>query len=331
MLSHHAQLAVAANLIVEYGPLRAGSSILLPQPLSHGGGFFMLPYFLSGGHCVVTRDFEPNTMMELAERHKVDTLKIVPTMLIDMLQAGVQPSKGYAPKRIIYGAAPMPHHWLQEGMRVFGPIFMQLYGQAEAPMCITVLPQEDHMDEKLLSSAGRPCRMVDVKVIDRDGHEVEPGEVGEVIVRGSHIMNGYWASPEETAKVLRNGYIHTRDSATVDERGYLFLLGRTDEMINSGGFNIAPRVVERVLHEHPEIAEAAVIGVAHEHWGEAVKAFVVLREGAQTGIGDIIDYCRPRLGLQRPREVEIVASLPKNAYGKIIKSKLGDNGGEAGV
>ncbi|MBS1860273.1 MAG: AMP-binding protein [Actinobacteria bacterium] len=323
ILTHGAQLAVAANLLIEYGGGRPGDSILLPQPLSHGGGFFMLPYFVSGGHCVIIRAFEPAAAFEACERHQVGALKLVPTMLIDMLKAGIAPTASYAPRQIIYGAAPMPHQWLEESLRVFGPVMAQLYGQAEAPMCITVLNEEDHEDESLLGSAGRPYRMIDVRVVDGEGVDVAAGEHGEVIVRGPHMMSGYWGDPEQTAKVLRAGYVHTFDNATVDERGYVYLLGRSDEMINSGGFNIAPRIVEQALHGHPDIAEAAVVGVDHPHWGEAVKAYVVLRPGAKVEPAAIVDYCRPRLGMQRPQEVEIVAELPKSAYGKIIKSELG--------
>jgi acyl-CoA synthetase (AMP-forming)/AMP-acid ligase II len=329
ILTHGSQLAVAGNLLIEYGGVRPGDSILLPQPLSHGGGFFMLPYFLSGGHCVVMRAFEPAAAFEACERHRVKALKLVPTMLIDMLKAGVAPTASYAPRQIIYGAAPMPHQWLEQSLRVFGPVMAQLYGQAEAPMCITVLDEADHEDESLLGSAGRPYRLVDARVVDGEGRDVAAGEHGEVVVRGPHMMNGYWRDPEQTAKVLRDGYVHTFDKATVDERGYFYLLGRSDEMINSGGFNIAPRIVEQTLHGHPGIAEAAVVGVAHPHWGEAVKAYVVLRSGAGVEPAEIIDYCRPRLGMQRPQEIEIVADLPKSAYGKIIKSELGKPAREA--
>jgi long-chain acyl-CoA synthetase len=136
------------------------------------------------------------------------------------------------------------------------------------------------------------------------------------------MMSGYWRDPDQSAAVLRGGYVHTRDLATVDERGYVYLLGRTEEMINSGGFNIAPRTVEQVLHGHASIQEAAVIGVPDPVWGEAVKAFVVLRDGNSVSPDDIFDYCRPRLGLQRPRAVEFVDALPKNAYGKVLKSAL---------
>jgi long-chain acyl-CoA synthetase len=274
---------------------------------------------------VVIDRFDPVGAFEIAERHDVDTLKLVPTMLISMMGAGVAPTDSYRPRHIIYGASPIPRETLIEALGAFGPVFSQLYGQAEAPMCITVLPEEDHVvhnGSPILTSAGRPWRNVDVRVVDEAGNDVEPGDRGEVIVRGAHLMRGYWRDPEQTAKVLKEGYVHTRDTATVDERGYIYLLGRMDEMINSGGFNIPPLLVENVLNEHPAVVESAVVGVPDTKWGERVKAFVVLRNGRSTAPEDLIEYCRPRLGMQGPKEIDLITTLPKNAYGKVIKSEL---------
>jgi long-chain acyl-CoA synthetase len=325
ILTQRAQISVAMNLLLEYGPVRPGQQILLPQPLSHGGGFFMLPYYISGGHCIVMESFSAAAALELSSRRNIEVLKIVPTMLNDLLAAGLTRTRDLRPQLIIYGAAPMPRDWVVAGIDAVGPVFAQLYGQAEAPMCITVLPPEDHVLDRPgapLTSAGRPFRGVEVRIVDAAGADVEPGEAGEVIVAGEHVMSGYWKDPAQTATVLRGGYVHTRDMARMDEYGYLHLLGRTDDMIISGGFNIAPRVVEIALDEHPDISESTVIAVPHERLGSAVKAFVVVRAGAMLTTDEIIEYARPRLGMQRPREVEIVPRLPKNAYGKVVKSEL---------
>lgn len=325
MLTHAAQAAVAFSLLLEFGPVRPGEKILLLQPLSHGSGFFMLPYFLSGAHSVVMERFEPAATLDTAARLAIETIKLVPTMLIQLLQTGVRPGELPHLRRIIYGASPMPVERLKEALSRFGTVLAQLYGQSEAPMCITVLPEEDHRldgDARILASAGRPWRNVVVRVVDAENRDVAPGETGEVIVRGAHMMSGYWGKPEQTAEVLRHGFVYTRDMATVDERGYVYLLGRRDEMIISGGFNIAPRAVEEVLHQHPAVLEAAVVGVPDPTWGETVKAYVVLRPGAQARPDEIIEYCKPLLAVQRPRYVELVPELPKNAYGKVIKTQL---------
>lgn len=323
ILSHRAQAAVAFNLLLEFGPVRPGEKILLLQPLSHGSGFFMLPYYLSGAHCVVHEKFDPVATMETAERVAIETIKLIPTMLIEMLRAGAGRRLPHL-RKIIYGASPMPAERMREALESFGPVFTQLYGQAEAPMSITVLPAEDHLPDhpQLLASAGRPWRTVQVRVLDPEGREVAPGETGEVVVRAPQMMDGYWQKPEQTAEVLRDGCLWTRDMATTDERGYIYLLGRRDDMIISGGFNIAPRAVEEVLHQHPAVLEAVAVGVPDARWGEAVKAFLVLRPGAALTQEEIIEYCRPLLGVQRPRYVEVLDELPKNAYGKVLRTEL---------
>jgi len=190
-------------------------------------------------------------------------------------------------------------------------------------MSITVLDEAAHVaGGRLLSSAGRPWRGVEVRVVDADDRDVPSGETGEVIVRGPHLMDGYWRQPELTAEVLRDGWVHTRDMAELDERGYVYLLGRSDEMIISGGFNVAPRVVEDTLNRHPAILESAVLGLPHETLGQEVAAFISLRPGEAATVDEIIDFTRGELGYQKPRQVHIVERLPRNAYGKVANSEL---------
>jgi long-chain acyl-CoA synthetase len=325
MLTHRAYHAVAINLLLEYGPVAPGEKILLPQPMSHGAGFFLPAWFMSGGVSIAMEQYEPESLLDLAERHGVETIKVVPTMLLQLLASAVELRRELPHLRqVIYGASPMPVQPLEELLELFGPRFAQLYGQAEAPMCITVLTREDHesTDRRVLTSAGRPYRNVEVRVVDEDGRDVAPGQQGEVIVRGEHLMSGYWQLPELTGEVLRHGYVHTRDLAETDERGYVYLLGRRDDMIISGGFNIAPRAIEDVLARHPAILESAVIGLPHETLGQEVAAFVSLRPGRSTTEDEIIEYTRAELGFQKPGRVTIVDRLPRNAYGKVEKRNL---------
>jgi long-chain acyl-CoA synthetase len=323
MLRHGAYVSVALQLLVEFGPVAPGESILLTQPLSHGGGFFMLPWFMSGATCVVMDRFEPGRCLELAERHATETIKVVPTMLLQLLAHGGDGRELPNLRRFIYGASPMPAKQLGDLIDRYGPVFAQLYGQAEAPMCITVLPEHDHVaDPRLLASAGRPWRGVDVRVVDEQGRDVGPEQPGEVLVRGPHLMSGYWQQQCTTRRVLVDGWMHTRDMARTDERGYLYLLGRSDEMIISGGFNIAPRVVEEVLNRHPAILESVVLGTPHETMGQEVTAFVSLRPGSTVAPQEIIDFTRPELGYQKPRTVRVVERLPRNAYGKVATKQL---------
>jgi acyl-CoA synthetase (AMP-forming)/AMP-acid ligase II len=323
MLSHRAYFAVALLLLLEFGPVPVGDTAILTQPLSHGGGFFMLPWFISGATSVVMPRYEPAACLELTERHAATVLKVVPTMLLQMLAAGIEPPPLPALQRIIYGASPMPAQQLAELLELFGDKFMQLYGQAEAPMTITVLGLEEHAaGGRLLSSAGRPWRGVEVRVVDDDGADVEPGDPGEVIVRGPQLMSGYWHQPELTGQALRGGWLHTKDIAEQDDRGYVYLLGRSDEMIISGGFNVSPRVVEDVLNRHPAVLESAVLGLPHEILGQQVTAFVTLRADAPASANELIEYSGQELGYQKPRRVEIIPRLPRNAYGKVAFTEL---------
>jgi long-chain acyl-CoA synthetase len=325
MLSHRSQLSVAFSLLLEFGPVIPGDRSLLLQPLSHGSGFFMLPNLLAGGHLIVMTKFDAAGAVAEAEKHRVHTIKLVPTMLVQMLRQGMSAERLPSVQRVIYGGSPIASERLVEAIETLGPVLYQLYGQAEAPMCITVLPPHEHRldgDRLQLASAGRAFTDVEVRVVDEEGNDVKVGKRGEVIVRGRHLMSGYWGRPDQTDEVLRDGFVHTRDMAILDERGFVYLQGRSDDMIISGGMNIAPRAVEDVLHQHPDVLEAVVIGVPDDLYGEAVKAYVVLREGSSQTKDALIDFCRPRLGLQKPRDVEFVAELPKNAYGKIIKAEL---------
>ncbi len=329
MHTHRAIARVALNLLLDCFPVGPEDRVLLLQPLSHGSGFFMLPAFLRGACSVILDRFDPEDVVETARRERVSVIKLIPTMLV-MLLEGSRATRADlgAVRSIIYGASPMPVEKLKEAMERFGPVFVQIYGQAEAPVTITVLPAEDHRpggkeDEvRRLASAGRPFLSVDAQVLGSDGVPVAAGETGEVVVWSDHVMAGYWKRPDLTTEVLKDGAIWTRDMATVDERGYIYLLGRRDEMIISGGFNIAPREVEEVLHGHPAVSEAAVIGVPHSTWGEAVHACVVLKPGAAASEAELIEFCKSALGFRHPKGITFLPALPKNPYGKVLRQEL---------
>jgi acyl-CoA synthetase (AMP-forming)/AMP-acid ligase II len=232
-------------------------------------------------------------------------------------------------KTIIYAASPMPVAKIKQALEIFGPVLKQGYGLTETSAGICCLTEEDHVIEgdpkklKRLASAGRPVSECDVRVVNEKGEDVKPGEVGEVIERGDDTMLGYWKDPELTAETLRNGWMYTRDMATVDEDGYVYLVDRKGDMIISGGFNIYPSEVEGVLYRHPAVFETAVIGVPDDKWGEAVKAVVVLKEGMTASEEELINLCKQHLSrYKKPKSVEFVKELPKNPIGKILKRKL---------
>jgi acyl-CoA synthetase (AMP-forming)/AMP-acid ligase II len=209
-------------------------------------------------------------------------------------------------------------------------VFAQIFGQGEAPMMITVLPQAEHLPgdpiaRRRLASAGRETPAVRVRIVDEDDQPRTPGEMGEIVVRGDLVMKGYWNKPEATAEALRGGWLHTGDIGYMDEGGYLYITDRKKDMIISGGSNIYPREIEEVICRHPGVFEVAVIGVPDDRWGEATKALVVARPGQALSEAEIVEHCRRHLAsYKKPQSVEFLPALPKNAYGKVLKRELRD-------
>jgi long-chain acyl-CoA synthetase len=332
MLTQKSWANVTINLFMDYGPITEEDVILNTQPLSHGAGFFVLPYFIKGATNVLIPEFKPSLVFETIEREKVTVLKLVPSMLYQLMGSPEKTQYNLSSLHsIIYGGSPIAVPRLIEAIQFFGKKLVQLYGQAEAPMCISTLSKRDHIIEgadevvKRLSSAGKPCVNVEVRIVDENGRDVQPGEVGEVIVRGYHIMKGYWNLPEATAEVLRDGWVYTGDLGYFDSKGYIFLVDRKRDVIISGAFNVYPKEIEDVIVTHPKVKEVAVIGVPDEKWGEAVKAVVVPKEGTQISEQEIIDYCRDRMAsLKKPKTVDFVKELPRNPYGKVLKTLLRD-------
>jgi len=225
----------------------------------------------------------------------------------------------------------MPVELLKRAMRRFKCQFMQLYGQTETGPLTTLLKPEDHVLEgseaqlAKLASAGRPVLNYEARIVDAQGKDLPVGEVGEIIVRSESMTIGYWRLPEETAKTIRDGWLFTGDFGRLDEDGYIYIIDRKNDMIISGGKNIYPREIEEVLYEHEAVLEAAVIGVPDDHWGESVRALVVLRPGKRATEEDIISFCKENLAsYKKPRWVEFRNELPKNPTGKILKRLIRD-------
>ena len=322
VLSHRSVREVAFNLLLELGRPEAGEFIVLTQPLSHGAGYFVLPQLLAGGGIYVMDRFDAEEAMAAGAREDTTTLKVVPAMFADLLRAHeATGSLGF--DSVIYGASPIPGPVLEEALERFGPVLVQIYGQTEAPVTLTCLHKLDHLHVgEHRSSAGRPWGSVQIEVVDEDGRALAAGETGEVVVHGSHMMSGYLGMPETTGKVMRDGWLWTRDMGTIDEQGFVHLLGRSDEMINSGGFNVAPREVEIVVQEHPSVEECIVVGVPDERWGQAIHAAVRVRDGVEVSAGELTEFVRPRLSIRTPKRFIFMSEVPKNAYGKIDRTRL---------
>jgi long-chain acyl-CoA synthetase len=217
---------------------------------------------------------------------------------------------------------------LRRAIDAVNNVFFQLYGLVELTPVTLIIPEEQVIEGppekvKRLASCGREACNVEVRVVDEEGRNVKPGQVGEIIARGDNVMKGYWRIPQATEEALRGGYIHTGDMGTVDENGYIYLVGRKKDLIVSGGRNIYPVEVEEVIYQHPSVVEAAVIGVPDNKLGESIKAVVVVKEGENIAEVNIIEFCRQRLpDYARPKSVVFVDKLPRNPAGKILKRVL---------
>jgi long-chain acyl-CoA synthetase len=299
-------------------------------PLTHAAGLMMSTYFARGAVNLIMTRFEPEEVLRTIEKEKVSSLLLVPTMIVMLLMTPNLKSYDLSSvKRVWYGTAPMSPDRLKQAIAVFGPVFRQNYGLTESPQPVTYLGPEDHLAEgseaqmRRLASAGKPALGIALKIVDENGNEVETGQIGEIIIHSQQLMKEYWKQPEATAEALRNGWFYTGDMATRDEDGYIYIVDRKKDMIISGGFNIYPREVEEALLTHESVANAAVVGVPDDVWGEAVKAFVVLKPGARISEAELIDHCKSVIaGYKKPKSVEVVAELPLNAYGKVMRRRL---------
>jgi fatty-acyl-CoA synthase len=282
---------------------------------------------MRGGFTRLVQGFEIESYCRVVAEDRITATFLVPTLIYALIDAKEVRARHDLSSldMIVYGAAPMSPDRLREGIRIFGSIFMQLYGQTEAPQCITTMRKSDHDDSKpgRLGSCGRPSPLLDVRLFDSEMREVGIGEPGEICVRGTLVMDGYWKRPEATAEAFRGGWLHTGDVAVKDDDGYLYIVDRTKDMIISGGFNIYPREVEDALMAHHAVASAAVIGVPDDKWGEAVKAFVVLKPGANNDAAELQAHVKDKRGAPwSPKSIEFVETIPVTGLGKIDRKVL---------
>lgn len=297
---------------------------LIAAPMTHGGGTYLLPTLASGGTLVIEDRLKPERLIEVLDEQEIATVFLPPTaiqMMAELPQAQDLAFPGL--RNLIYGGGPMRAEAIARAQEVFGPRIATTYGQTEAPQVVTCLAAEELAIEDLRASVGRETILTRVAIMDEEGELLPPGEIGEVVVRGDLVMTGYWQQPDETAKTLKNGWLHTGDLGEFDARGYLFLKGRERDVVISGGFNIWPSDVENVLGLHPQVKECAVFGVPDKKWGEAVHAAVELT-GA-VGVSELVDHVKAALGpIKAPKNIHVYETLPRNAYGKLQRQALID-------
>ena len=274
--------------------------------------------------------FNPEQTLEYIAREKITRCQMVPTMVHSLLQVpDVKKFDLSSLRLILYAGAPMPVELLKRALEVFPCGFAQLYGQTESGPFTTVLKPEDHIldgsEEKVrrLASSGKAALNYEIRIVDEEDNDVPVGEIGEIIGRSEAVMKGYWQMPEETAKKLKGGWLHTGDLGRMDEDGYVYIVERKNDMIISGGVNVYPREVEEVLYKHRAVSEASVIGIPDEHWGEVVKAVVVLKQGVTATDEELIKFCGEHLaGYKKPKSVDFWKELPKSPQGKILKKEI---------
>jgi long-chain acyl-CoA synthetase len=324
MLTHRNMLFQTHAYFADIDKLEPGDTALHPAPLSHGSGLYGLPHFAVGAVNVIPESghFDPEEIFALLDYWPNASFFAAPTMIVRLL-ASPAARRPRRLKTITYGGAPMYVSVSLRAIELFGPRLYQLYGQGEAPMTITGLPQALHKKEfvEKLSSCGFARTGVEVAVFNEKDEPLPAGEVGEIVTRSDAVMAGYWKNPAATDKTLRGGWLHTGDVGTTDGEGFLTIRDRAKDMIISGGSNIYPREIEEVLLRHPSVAECSVVGRPHPEWGEEVVAFVVTRNKITTQ--ELDDLCLRNIArFKRPREYRFVDSLPKNNYGKVLKTEL---------
>ncbi|RAI04098.1 AMP-dependent synthetase [Acuticoccus sediminis] len=324
-------VAMSLTYLADVDEVYPTDAALYAAPMSHGAGCYNLMHVMKGARHVVPRSggFEPAEILELAGSVGSIHMFAAPTMVRRLItHAEAVGHRGEGIRTIVYGGGPMYVADIEKAVDQFGPRFVQIYGQGETPMTITGLPRHLVADRthprwrERLGSVGIAMSSMEVRTVDEAGRDVPEDEVGEVICRGPSVMSAYWQNPDATASTLRDGWLWTGDMGALDAEGFLTLKDRSKDMIVSGGTNIYPREVEEVLLRHPDVAEVAVVGRPHEDWGEEVVAFVVGRAGPVDPAA-LDALCQSEIArFKRPKEYIVVEALPKNNYGKVLKTAL---------
>jgi acyl-CoA synthetase (AMP-forming)/AMP-acid ligase II len=331
-LTNRNLIACCHGYYSDVDPVAPTDAKLHAAPLSHGSGLYGLPHIAKGANNIIPESgrFDPAEIADLLQAWPSISMFAAPTMLTRLVADPVFAAANHrALKAIVYGGGPMYVADLLKALDLLGPRLVQIYGQGESPMTITALSRALHMDRahprwrERLGSAGLPFAGMEVRVVDAEDRDLPAGEAGEVLARGDAVMAGYWRDERATAATLRGGWLHTGDIGALDAEGFLTLRDRSKDMIISGGSNIYPREVEEVLLKHPAVAEASVVGRPHPDWGEEVVAFIVPRPGMRIAESELDRLCLGHIArFKRPRAYLFIDALPKNNYGKVLKTEL---------
>lgn len=328
--NRHASLR---NLIIGRPGTLPGPDVRMAMlgPMTHATGMLIQPYLSRGATLSIFSRFDPDQFLDAVQRQKLTHVFMVPTM-VNMLLAhpGLESFDLSSLVSLSYGAAPMSAKTIAEAWERIGPVLSQGYGAAETTGGIINLSVDEHAfalnhrPERLLS-CGRAFGEAEVRVVDEQGNEVQGEQIGEIIVRGANIFNGYWNAPDLTEECMRDGWWYSGDLARVDEEGFIYIVDRRKDMIISGGFNIYTTEIEQALSRHPDVREVCAYGIPDEKWGEAVRAAVVIAPGSNLSATDLIAFCSSLLAdFKKPRSIEFLPELPRNQNGKVARKVLRD-------
>ena len=328
IITHRMLVVVSLAYFTDVDAASGADAILYAAPMSHGAGLYNMLHVLVGARhvCPPSGGFDPAEIFALARHHDRVHLFAAPTMIRRMTEAGrAAGESGAGLRTVVYGGGPMYLADIMQAVDRFGPVFVQIYGQGECPMGITSLRREEVADRAhprwraRLASVGRAQAPVELRIGDADGNPLPPGEMGEIMVRGDAVMPGYWNNPRASAETLVDGWLRTGDVGFIDEEGYVTLRDRSKDVIITGGANVYPREVEEVLLTHPGVREVSVVGRSHPEWGEEVVAFVA----GEADPAELDRLCLDNIArFKRPKDYLFLPALPKNNYGKVLKTEL---------
>jgi long-chain acyl-CoA synthetase len=336
MLTHRNLMTMGLTYFVDVDNVTASDAIVYGAPMSHGAGIYAIPHLMAGARHVVPASggVDPAELFALGRALGPLSTFAAPTIvkrLVDHVEeTGMGPDDAAQSfKTIVYGGAPMYGADIARALRIMGPRFVQIYGQGETPMVGTALSRAHLADQghpryaERMASVGVAQTPVQLRVANEHGVDLPAGDIGEVLIKGDSVMAGYWRNPDATATAIRDGWLFTGDVGCLDADGFLTLKDRSKDLIISGGSNIYPREVEEVLLTAPGVVEAAVVGAPDPEWGEVVVAFVVTQPGISISTQALDQHCLAHIArFKRPKYYVLVDSLPKNNYGKVLKTAL---------
>lgn len=332
MLTHDNLRVASLTYALDVDQIEGDQATIYAAPISHGAGIYNFLFVRVGGAHVfpVSHSFDPAEIAHLSRHFERTVMFAAPTMVKRMIEwSKTSGYRGEGIRTIVYGGGPMYAADIDEALQLYGPRFVQIYGQAESPMTITSLRREviaDHRHPNHVArraSVGQAMASVEVRIAGADGRSAPLGEAGEILVRGATVMKDYWNNPEASAKTLAGSWLHTGDIGRMDHDGFLTLTDRSKDVIISGGTNIYPREVEEVLARHPVVLEVSVVGEPSPEWGEDVVAFVVARPGENCDPAELEAWCKREIAsFKKPKRYIFCGELPKNSYGKVLKTEL---------